>query len=221
MNLLVLGLAIATVGVAGCSSPTAGSPAAVQNEVTSSESPLLTSSPAKCDPGMEYSCGAVGPGGGIIFYASAQAFALSNGYSAACSTNCHYLEAQTSDLPGKYQWCVGTGLNHAAAPVTGNYIGTGYSNTQTIANAGYCSSGAANAALASVFGGYTDWFLPSTYELQSLYVERAKVGGMSAVVYWSSTQSGSTNAFYENFISGFQDAENKGGMLAVRAVRAF
>lgn len=210
-KLLRIGLAFCIAGVAGCSSTTSsspgaaqdgvpvsvasesGSPAAASPPVASTGPPLLgSSSNGPCDNGMEYSCGDTGPVGGIIVYVIRDGFSLSNGYSAACSNDCNYLEAQPSALPGSYPWCVGPGATTSVAPGTGGAIGTGYSNTQTIATfSGSCSSSAAGAALASSFGGYTDWFLPAQNELNELSNNGPKkVPGW----FWSSSQTSPSEA---------------------------
>ena len=96
---------VASAGPSQSSAPVPVEPTAAP---ASSGPPLLgSSSNGPCDNGMEYSCGDTGPAGGIIVYVIKDGFSLSNGYSAACSNDCNYLEAQPSALPGSYPWCVG------------------------------------------------------------------------------------------------------------------
>ena len=166
----------ATASAASSTASTAPSPDPVTPTVAPTEAPASpvtspTDSPPllggsnspNCNTGLQYSCGQIGPGGGTVFIAVSQAFSLSNGYTtASCGTNnCHYMEAQLALLPG-LPWCGGPGATTSVSPGTGAAIGSGYSNTQTMATlGGYCSSGAANTAIASTSGGYTDWNVPS------------------------------------------------------------
>jgi hypothetical protein len=218
---------------AGSTAPTPA-PTAVEPSPTPTTTgpPLLGSSDngdddyyGQCpDEGTQYSCGDVGPGGGIIVYAVSKPFALSNGYSAACSDNCNYLEAQTVDLPGQYAWCVGSGASKEVSPGTGAAVGTGYSNTQTMATfSDYCSSGAANAALESSFGGYTDWFLPSQDELTLLWDSKAlpSLGSFANDIYWSSSQDGDQKAYTQVFDGMGNESQKKSDLYGVRLLRAF
>jgi hypothetical protein len=236
LKLLTVGLVLVTASAAGCST-TAGSSGAVQDEATGSAStaaspvasptdspPLLGSSNSvDCNPGLEYSCGDVGPGGGIVFYAVSQAFSLSNGYTtASCGTNdCQYMEAQTAQLP-PMPWCVGPGATTSVSPGTGAAIGTGYSNTQTMATfSGYCSSGAANAALASTSGGYTDWYVPSQDEAQAFF-ESLRYNVWPANNCWTSSQTSAKNATYfsvqgDSNSASLVKTNNKTSVCLVRA----
>jgi hypothetical protein len=175
-----------------------------------------------CNTGLQYSCGQIGPGGGTVFYAVSQAFSLSNGYTAACgNNNCHYMEAQTAQLP-PMAWCVGPGATTSISPGTGAAIGTGYSNTQTMATfSGYCSSGAANAAIASTSGGYTDWYVPSQDEATPFF-DFLRYNSWPANNCWTSSQSSAKNATYFAVQGSFQQANlvktnNKTSVCLVRA----
>ena len=154
----------------------------------------------------------------MVFYAVSRAFSLGNGYTTAtCGTNnCHYMEAQLALLPGM-AWCVGKGATTSVSPGTGAAIGTGYSNTQTMAASPgliYCTSGAANAAVASTSGGYTDWYVPSTDEAKA-YVD--SLGG-GRDIWWTSSQSSAKNA--TAFDGGMRD-KAKTNDFYVQLVRAF
>jgi hypothetical protein len=89
---------------------------------------------------------------------------------------------------------------------------------------GGCTFGAANAAASYNGGGKSDWFLPSSEELNQLYLARTTVGGFVANDYWSSSET-EDNAgeallhFFGN--SGGQTVDGKLYAAAVRPVRAF
>ena len=68
---------------------------------------------------------------------------------------------------------------------------------------------------------YGDWYLPSKYELNLLYLQKTVVGGFANNFYWSSSEYDNNVAWGENFGSGYQHYVNKVGTYYVRAVRAF
>jgi len=68
---------------------------------------------------------------------------------------------------------------------------------------------------------YTEWRLPSKYELNLMYLERATIGGCSSSYYWSSTESNVSNAWVQDFSTGGQYDASKDLTYYVRAVRAF
>ena len=70
-------------------------------------------------------------------------------------------------------------------------------------------------------GNYGDWYLPSKYELNLLYLQKAVVGGFANSYYWSSTESSNNGAWYQYFGSGIQYNYSKNSTSYVRAVRAF
>ena len=69
--------------------------------------------------------------------------------------------------------------------------------------------------------GYSDWYLPNKKELMKLYRNKSAVGGFSAYYYWSSSESGAVNAWYQYFGGGSQGVDGKDGRDWVRPVRAF
>lgn len=68
---------------------------------------------------------------------------------------------------------------------------------------------------------YTDWRLPTSYELELLYEKRNLFWGFDGKVYWSSTSIGNENAWGKNFFNGQLVNVDKVYSRAVRAVRAF
>ena len=87
----------------------------------------------------------------------------------------------------------------------------------------YCSSGAANAALASTFGGYTDWFLPSQDELNLLWDSKSlpSLGSFGNGIYWSSSQDGDQKAWPQVFDGMGNESQKKSDVYGVRLLRAF
>ena len=57
-------------------------------------------------------------------------------------------------------------------------------------------------------GGYGDWYLPSKYELNLLYQQKAVVGGFADCNYWSSSEVRcSSSAWNQYFANGNQTCQ--------------
>ncbi|MCL2065929.1 MAG: fibronectin type III domain-containing protein [Treponema sp.] len=183
-----------------------------------------------------YNIGATGPGTGTIFYvADGQAgrplgFWV-QGYTGATGSFtdylAYYLEAAPSNS-GAGQWGAnGTFILGVAESITpiDDIIGTGRRDTLTIAAylAGIPETGrAAQLALAANFGGLNDWFLPSSPELNLLYLQRTLPGiGITTGSYWSSWQFEQWYSWAQAFTDGYRDGINRPSGLFVRAIRAF
>ena len=65
------------------------------------------------------------------------------------------------------------------------------------------------------------WKLPSKDELKYLYQNRVAIGGFAPGVYWSSTEGGSFNAWFQDFGSGDLYDAGKYESVHVRAIRSF
>jgi hypothetical protein len=148
--------------------------------------------------------------GGIVFYGDG----LGGG-----------LVATTADLSTAAEWgCYGTDLNGS----DGTAIGTGYQNTIDL-EAGCTNPGTAADICANItLGGYSDWFLPSIFELELMYDNIGHDNSFSENLFWSSTEVDNIFAYTYNFHSITCDAtetikpERKNmGYYSVRAVRAF
>lgn len=140
--------------------------------------------------------------GGIVFYVD--------------GTGEHGLVCSPGNL-GNYSWgCLGTSIP------TGSALGTGPTNTAAIV----ASCGDANTAAKIcdnlVLNGYSDWFLPSSDELNliylNLYLKNLNVTGGR---YWSSTEAEPGRAYFHYFEYNDRNSFNKNYGLDVRAVRAF
>jgi hypothetical protein len=157
---------------------------------------------------VSYSVGETGPAGGTIFYDKGN---NSGGW--------RYLEAAPTDQTTGSGWgCQGTDVPGSSYTA----LGTGDQNTVDIIAANCAtSSDAALIAHNYTHGGYSDWYLPSKAELNQMYQEKATIGGFSTSGkgYWSSTQTNSNAADYQEFGNGSQGTYYKHYLKRVRAIR--
>ena len=158
-------------------------------------------------------------GGGIVFYV----------YDGGQ----HGLIAATADQSAGIQWYNGT--YNINTGTTGSGVGAGAMNTTLIVAMQMNNDIAGNFAAKvcadySVMVGdvtYGDWYLPSKYELNLLYLQKDVVGGFASNVYWSSCDAygvfewGIDYSWGQYFPGGSQDYFVKNFALCVRAVRAF
>jgi len=163
-----------------------------------------------------YSLRDIGPAGGYIFYDKGY---YSNGW--------RYLEAAPASTEGD-EWFQRWGSNGTLIGGTGTGIGTGQSNTTKIVtwlNSHSETGKAAQLCDALVYGGYSDWFLPSKDELNLMYTNLKVfgVGGFADGYYWSSSEIDAYSAWCQAFTNGNQAISSKrwNGFHHVRAVRAF
>jgi len=70
-------------------------------------------------------------------------------------------------------------------------------------------------------GGKSDWFLPSTRQLEALYAQKGVVGGFATNWYWSSQSLGNNIAASLNFSRGEGDSRSKTYSYGVRPIRSF
>jgi len=119
-----------------------------------------------------------------------------------------------------------------AVGATGQSLFDGLTNTNAIiAQTGASATTAYAAGIARLFagGGFSDWYLPSLWELNMCYNSAAIVNkvlgatnGFSSTFnqYWTSTEFNASNGYAITFLNGNQNglAKNSGGMN-VRAVR--
>ena len=167
-----------------------------------------------------YSLRDIGPAGGRIFY--------DKGYYSA---GWRYLEAAPASTEWRGKKWSRKYSSYDAELIGGTKtgIGTGQGNTIRIVvwlNSHYETDRAAQLCVALVYGGYSNWHLPSKDELNLMY-ENLKVfgvGGFTGDFYWSSSEYTAWSAWYQYFLNGAQFRYNQKwdtNRLRVRAVRAF
>ena len=152
--------------------------------------------------------------GGIIFYLDA--------------SGCHGLISAPTDQSIGITWYSGSYLDTYAS---GSGLFDGDGNCYRIRRSqGDCAScNAAEICLDLTIGVYSDWYLPSKYELNLMYrnigqgnaLGLGNVGGFANSNYWSSTENDNFGAWNQNFASGNQGNASKELTRYVRAVRAF
>ncbi len=172
-----------------------------------------------------YSIGDTGPSGGFVFY--------DKGFY---SDGWRYLEAAPKDLDyslvfGYYRqkntnqvvgtsWTIGSGLYNTQVLVEAmDMEGKAYSNDSGDATKEY----AARKCLDYEYGGFDDWFLPSSYELNLMYknLHNKGLGSFASSYYWSSSEYDGSYAWGQYFSSGNQDGIYRYNAYRVRPVRAF
>ena len=144
--------------------------------------------------------------GGIIFYLDASGE--------------HGLVAASSDQSIGIQWYNGS---YTTTGATGDGVGAGEENTYMIVGNQGSGIYAAQICRDLTLNGYTDWYLPSKYELSLMYtnLKQNGFGSFASGWYWSSTERGSNYAWLQYFTNDYQNFTNKDYTYYVRAVRAF
>lgn len=208
-----------------------------------------------------YKVGDIGVGGGIVFYYNVAGFNCGPEYTNTGSSAgglCHFLEVAPSGWnsgtdPG-IQWAVEaqkssdvSGIaNDTAAYNNALGIGLGYKNSNAIVLQGNDTTAAAGLARAYPGGSKSDWYLPTTAELNLLCQWNrgvtqdvtvactggdfnsgisASFAGLDELFYWSSSESSADWAWIQGFTDGRQLGSASGGVKSagynVRPVRAF
>jgi len=160
-------------------------------------------------------------GGGKIFYILKSGDA---GYDANIQ---HGLIAATSDQSsGNAPWSKNTNITRATA----QSIGSGLDNTTKIISSQGSGTYAAKIARDYVANVYSDWYLPSYFELKELIAQKSIIGGFNAAWYWSSSEAtnqsdGSTyaNLAWIQQVSAINpnEAGKSYSGTAVRPIRSF
>ncbi|MDR0684151.1 MAG: DUF1566 domain-containing protein, partial [Spirochaetaceae bacterium] len=101
---------------------------------------------------------------------------------------------------------------------------TGASNTAAIVSTAGSNAPAAKACSDYVYGGKSDWFLPSKDELNLMYELKTEIGGFdykNTTTYWSSSEYGAYTAWRKGFLGTAWGNGSKDYPWSVRAIRAF
>lgn len=157
-----------------------------------------------------YEIGDTGPAGSIVFHVD----------------DCGGLEAAVVDQSDSVEWCPPLLIDDIAGVdnILDSAIPDSHSgalNTSLIAAECGPTSAAGIAANYVWPNGQTDGFLPNKEELDLLYDQRTVVGGFAFEPYWSSSEFGNDDAWFQAFGSGSQGIGSKNNAFRVRAVRAF
>ena len=153
-------------------------------------------------------------GGGTVFY--------------VCDNGQHGLIAASSDQ-SLVQW---NNTVSRLTGTTGDGLFAGAMNTTMIVATQIGDNQAGNFAAkvcadySVIVGGvtYGDWYLPSLYELNLLYLAPTVVSAINIatnVKYWSSTEFDAPSGWMENLTSGLQSYGAKSVGYHIRAIRAF
>jgi hypothetical protein len=144
--------------------------------------------------------------GGVAFYVDSTG---QHGYVAA-------IYDQSADMDwGCNTTLVGPGAQHWD-------FGTGQLNTTAIINSCSQSVFAAKICDTLTTGGFTDWFLPSIDELDSMYVRQTLIPNLNSWWYWSSTEADATGAMFMDFQWPLAYwSTDKAALCNVRCIRKF
>ena len=158
--------------------------------------------------------GAIGPGGGLIFFVD-----YNDQYEGF-----NYLEAAPSSCEATKTWSSSNTSVPAVAGWAARAVGAGSTNTTAIKAVFTTDTSTNNAAYFATTcnaGGKSDWFLGSLGEMKLMYDNLQGLGGFVEFVYWSSSEDSEDTARYQDFNTGFQGSGNKDAPYYVRPVRAF
>ena len=152
-------------------------------------------------------------GGGIVFYLDEKGQ--------------HGLIAASTDQNPGIPWY--NGLTRLVGPLLDG-LGAGAINTELIIkkllpddkNGYFAAKSCTDYTVTVGKTTYADWYLPSKFELDLLYHQKAKVGGFTNSNYWSCNEYQSNSVWTQNFGNGLQHISNSEAYAnAVRAVRSF
>ena len=234
----------ATTTTVAASTTTAAPTTTTTTSTTTTLAPTTTV--ATCAQGGTCVVGDTGPGGGTVYYVSANGFSC----GVTMSSTCHYLEVS----PANWKASTASSANCTAAGTenvecvwasaslstfidTSGAVGNGAKNTKAIIDGvGVLNSWAAVVSKAYQGGGKSDWFLPSQHELDELckFANGQTTGDQSVACargtlktgfypgnYWSSNDGGSGKAISIDLMHGVQAFPSKDLARLIRPVRAF
>ncbi len=198
-----------------------GIPNASGSSSSSSSVALTTTTTTSCRTGGDCAIGDIGPGGGVVFFDAGTQQSWGR-----------YMEVSPADLTPTQFGCTGSLIG-----TTSPNLGTGRNNTDEISLSTCGATTAARTATTYTLAGVSDWYLPSTVELNELckFARNQKTGDttipcnasgtlrpeFSATYYWSSSENAADLATYQSFVTGHVLAYGKPAPAAVRAIRSF
>ena len=143
--------------------------------------------------------------GGIVFYVD--------------GTGQKGLISATSNQTSATWGCYGTLLSNC----NGTLVGTGQANTTAIVTGCSTANTAARICNDLVLNGYSDWYLPSSGELDRMYttLKLNNLVNFTSGQYWSSSQYSSTSSRTKSFSNGTNYNSSKSSSYYVRAIRSF
>gem|GEM_PF-2862826 len=117
------------------------------------------------------------------------------------------------------EWgCMGS-ITSALSP------GFGFGQMNTVSIVSFGCIGASSICDTLTLYGYTDWFLPSPDELDSIYIRLSAFSycnfGMGADPYWASFENSTDEASVQFFGTGLETTRFKNAPALVRAVRTY
>ena len=151
--------------------------------------------------------------GGIIFWLDATG---QHGLIAAIADNSTMLPWNHSGIL-RQTGSTGDGL-YAGSMNTAMIVATQMAENQ---NENFAAKACADYSITAGGVTYGDWYLPSKYELNLLYLQKDAVGGFGTSFYLSSTEYDADVEWAHNFSNGDQLTGDKNFPGRIRAIRAF
>jgi hypothetical protein len=206
-----------------------------------------------------YEIGSTGPGGGKIFYVNEVGFNCGEAYASNGSPTggkCNYLEVAPSGWNGGSEpsrsWAISARQSTDVSTISNestaynNLLGVGLGYKNSLAIVTQNSAGltyAAGIARAYLGGSKSDWYLPTTTELNLLCqwargvapsattvcsggslnasIYGASSAGFVAGNYHSSSEGNALDAWGQSLDTGSQLNGSKGNLYYIRPIRAF
>ncbi len=158
--------------------------------------------------------GAIGPGGGLIFFVD-----YNDQYAGF-----NYLEAAPSTCQASIPWSSSNTSVSAVESWAARAVGAGSTNTTAIKTVFTGDDSTNNAALyaaSCAAGSKNDWFLGSLGEMKLMYDNLQGLGDFVDNYYWSSSEDNAGRAWFQDIGGGGQGNDDKDSTDYVRPVRAF
>ena len=158
--------------------------------------------------------GAIGPGGGLIFFVD-----YNDQYAGF-----NYLEAAPSSCEASIPWSSSNTSVPAVAGWAARAVGAGSTNTtaiKTVFTSDDSTNNAAYYAASCAAGSKNDWFLGSLGEMKLMYDNLQGLGDFVDNYYWSSSEDNAGRAWFQDIGGGGQGNDDKDSTDYVRPVRAF